>query len=41
MLHDDEGDAASGDSDTTQPDGFDDLTSGDYLSGQADFDIDF
>lgn len=29
------------DPDTTQPDGFDDLTSGDYLSGQADFDIDF
>lgn len=33
--------APAGDPDTTQPDGFDDLTSGDYLSGQADFDIDF
>ena len=27
--------------DTGQPDGFDDLTSGEFLPGQADFDIDF
>jgi len=42
-AEDDASDAASADGDpnTTQPDGFDDLTSGDYLSGQADFDIDF